>query len=176
MSEEMGSINENTNLSGDEGEEFSTDPKPSGDIISPETEERGIAEAATEETIRGQSEPLETSTVEQPQLEQTRPKKQATKTTIIKIQSSLADTSKKIEKQSTQINKINQNLQALQKQIRAGETQTGIVNQIRSQVNQIQKQISQVNKSIQKRSTGKLQSGKSKSRSKKSKTKIRSDD
>jgi hypothetical protein len=33
------------------------------------------------------------------------PKKQATNTTVMKIQSSLADTSKKIEKQSTQINK-----------------------------------------------------------------------
>ena len=166
MSEERGSINENTDLSSDEEEEVSTDPQPSGDIISPVTEERGIGEA-TEEAMREQSEPLETSTVEQPQLEQTKPKKQATKTTIMKIQSSLVDTSKKIEKQSTQINKINQNLQALQKQIRAGETQTGIVNQIRSQVNQIQKQISQVNKSIQKRSTGKLQSGKSKSSNKK---------
>jgi hypothetical protein len=171
MSEEGGNINENTNLSGDEEEEFSTDPQPSGDIISPETEERGIAEAATEETIRGQSEPLVTSTVEQPQLEQTKPKKQAINTTIMKIQSSLVDTSKKIEKQSTQINKINQNLQTLQKQIRTGETQTGIDNQIRTQVNQIQKQISQVNKSIQKRSTGKLQSGKSRSSNKKSKTK-----
>jgi small-conductance mechanosensitive channel len=166
MSEEGGNINANTNLSSDEEEELSTDLQPSGDIISPVTEE-GRIEAATEETIREQSEPLETSTVEQPQLEQTKPKKQATKTTIMKIQSSLADTSKKIEKQSTQINKINQNLQALQKQIRAGETQTGIINQIRTQVNQIQKQISQVNKSIQKRSTGKLQSGKSKSSNKK---------
>jgi septal ring factor EnvC (AmiA/AmiB activator) len=152
MSEEGGSINENTDLSSDEKEEVSTDPQPSSDIISPVTEEGGIGEAATEEAMREPDESLETSTVEQPQLEQT-PKKQATKTTIMKIQSSLADTSKKIEKQSTQINKINQNLQALQKQIRTGETQTGIVNQIRSQVNQIQKQISQVNKSIQKRST-----------------------
>jgi hypothetical protein len=74
MSEEVGNINESTNLSGDEEEELSTDPQPSGDIISPVTEEGGIAEAATEETIRGQSEPLETSTVEQPQLEQTKPK------------------------------------------------------------------------------------------------------
>ena len=42
MSEEMGSINKNTNLSSDEEEELSTDPQPTGDIISPVTEERGI--------------------------------------------------------------------------------------------------------------------------------------
>jgi hypothetical protein len=143
------------------------DNKLSSDIISPVTEEGGIEEAATEEAIREPGEPLVTSTGKQPQLEQTTPKKHATKTTIMKIQSSLVNTSKKIEKQSTQINKINQNLHALQKQIRTGETQTGIVNQIRSQVNQIQKQISQVNKSIQKRSTGKFQSSKSKSSNKK---------
>ena len=164
MSEETGSINKNTNLSSDEEEDLSTDPHPTGDIISPVPEERGI-----EEAMREQSEPLEMSTVEQPQLEHTKPKKQATKTTVMKIQSSLVDTSKKIEKQSTQINKINQNLQALQKQIRTGETQTGIVNQILSQVNQIQKQISQVHKSIQKRSPSKLQSSKSKSSNKKKK-------
>ena len=175
MSEEGGSINENTDLSSDEKEEVSTDPQPSSDIISPVTEEGGIEEAATEEAMREPGESLETSTVEQPQLERTTPRKYATKTTVMKIQSSLVDTSKKIEKQSTQINKINQNLQALQKQIITGETQTGIVNQIRSRVNQIQKQISQVNKSIRKRSAGKLQSGKSKSSNKKSKTKVRSD-
>jgi hypothetical protein len=75
MSEEMGSINKNTNLSSDEEEELSTDPQPSGDIITPVTEEGRTIEAAaaTEEAMRGQSEPLETSTVEQPQLEQTRP-------------------------------------------------------------------------------------------------------
>ena len=76
----MGSINKNTNLSSDEEEDLSTDPQPTGDIISPVTEERGI-----EEAMREQSEPLETSTVEQPQLEQTKPKKQATKTTVMKI-------------------------------------------------------------------------------------------
>ena len=44
MSEERGNINENTNLSGDEEEELSTDPQPSGDIITPVTEEVGIIE------------------------------------------------------------------------------------------------------------------------------------
>jgi hypothetical protein len=81
MSEEMGSINMNTDLSSDEEEDLSTDPQPTGDIISPVTEERGI-----EEAMREPGESLETSTIEQPQLEQTRPKKQTTKTTIIKIQ------------------------------------------------------------------------------------------
>ena len=85
MSEELGNINENTNLSGDEEEDVSTDPQPSGDIISSVTEEGGIEEAATEEAMREPSGPLETSTVEQPQLEQTTPRKQATKTTVMKI-------------------------------------------------------------------------------------------
>ncbi|HEX2306424.1 MAG TPA: hypothetical protein VHH33_09065 [Nitrososphaeraceae archaeon] len=167
MSEEGGSINENTDLSNYEKEEVSTDPQPSGDIISPVTEEGGIEEAATAEAMREPGESIETSTVEHSKLEQTTPKKQATKTTIMKIQSSLADTSKQIERQSTQINKVNQSLKALQRQMRAGMTQTEIVNQIRSQVNQIQKQISQVHKSIQKRSSGELQLGKSKSSNKK---------
>ena len=87
MSEGMGSINKNTNLSSDEEEELSTDPQPSGDIITPVTEEGGIIEAATEEAMREPGEPLETSTVEQPQLEQTRPRKHATKTTVMKIES-----------------------------------------------------------------------------------------
>ena len=86
MSEERGNINENTNLSGDEEEEVSTDLQPSSDIISPVTEEGGIEEAATEEAMREPGESLETSTVEQPQLEQTTPRKHATKTTVMKIQ------------------------------------------------------------------------------------------
>jgi hypothetical protein len=172
MSEEGERINENTNLEEElpiEHEavpESKIEPEPSEEIISPVTEEGGIEEAATE-AMRKPSESLETPTVEQLQLEQRKPKKLATKTTIMKIQSFLADISKQIEKQSTQINKINQNLQTLQKQMRAGERQTVVVNQIRSQVNQIQKQISQVHKSVQKGFTGKLQSGKNKSGNKK---------
>jgi transcriptional regulator of aromatic amino acid metabolism len=170
MSEEGEIINENTNLEEElptehEAEpEPELEPEPSGKIISPVAEEGGIEEAATEETMREPGESLKASRVEQVQLEQKKPKKRATKTTIMKIQSFLADISKQIEKQSTQINKINQNLLTLQKQMRAGERQTVIVNQIRSQVNQIQKQISQVHKSVQKASTGKLQLGKKKIR------------
>jgi len=170
MSEEGEIINENTNLEEELPTEHEAEPEPSDEIISPVTEEGGIEKVATEEAMREPGESLETSTIEQVQLEQRKPKKRATKTTIIKIQSSLADISKQTEKQSTQINKINQNLQTLQKQMRAGERQTVIVNQIRSQVNQIQKKISQVHKSVQKGSTGKLQLGKNKS-DKKKKTK-----
>ena len=46
--------------------------------------------------MREPGESLETSTIEQSQLEQTTPKKQASKTTVMKIKSSLVDTSKKI--------------------------------------------------------------------------------
>jgi small-conductance mechanosensitive channel len=145
----------NTNLSSDE-EKVS---EPESEILAPETEGgvgEGIVEAVTEEAMRGgQDEPLETSTVEQPQLElpsTQKPKKQTTKTTIMRIQKSLADASKQIEKQTNQINKINQNLQTVQKQFRTGERQTTMVNQIRSQVNRIQKQIAQVHKNVQKRS------------------------
>ncbi len=165
MSEEDGSINDLSS-----GEEVVTPtepeavpeivPEPEGEIVSPIIEEGGIDEAATEEAIRGQGEPIETSTDEQPQIAlQTKPKKQTTKT-IMKIQKSLVDASKQIEKQRSQITNISKNLETLQKQMRAGERQTEIVNQIRSQVNQIQKQVSQVQKSIQKRSTSKLQSNK----------------
>src|SRR5919106_935087 len=137
MSEEGESINENTNLSGNEEE------------VSP-----------TEEAMRGQGEPLEPSIIEQPKSElQVKPKKQSSET-IMRIQSSLADASNRIKKQTTQINKINQNLQSLQKQIKAGEKQTRIANQIRSQMNKTQKQISQVYKIAQKRSDSKLQSDK----------------
>jgi small-conductance mechanosensitive channel len=167
MSEEGEIINENTNLEEELPTEHEAEPEPSDEIISPVTEEGGIEKAATEGAMREPGESLKTSRVEQVQLEQKKPKKRATKTTIMKIQSFLADISKQIEKQSTQINKINQNLQTLQKQMKAGERQTVIVNQIRSQVNQIQKQISQVHKSVQKASTGKLQLGKNKSGNKK---------
>lgn len=169
MSEEDGSINENADFSSDEEEVTPTEPEavpelvpePEVEIISSVREEGKIEKAATEEAIRGQGEPLETSTVRQPQLAlQTKPKKQATKITIMKIQRSLADASNQIEKQTIQINKISQNLQSLQKQFKSGQGQVDIVNQIRSQANQIQKQVSQVQKSVQKRSTNKLQSSK----------------
>ncbi|HEV2877037.1 MAG TPA: hypothetical protein VGW09_07165 [Nitrososphaeraceae archaeon] len=169
MSEEGGSINENTNLSGNEEEVSPTEheavPNSASEnehkIVSPVTGEgTGIVEAATEEAMRGQDEPLEPSVIEQPQSElQVKPKKQSSKT-IMRIQSSLADASNRIKKQTTQINKINQNLQSLQKQMKAGEKQTGILNQIRSQMNKTQKQISQVYKIAQKRSDNKLQSNK----------------
>jgi hypothetical protein len=169
MSEEGGSINENTNLSGNEEEVSPTEQEAipelasesEREIISPVTGEgTGIVEAATEEAMRGQDEPLEPSTFEQPQSElQIKPKKQSSKT-IMRIQSSLADASNRIEKQTTQINKINQNLQSLQKQMKAGERQTGTINQIRSQMNKTQKQISRVYKIVQKRSNSKLRSNK----------------
>ena len=172
MSEEGGSINENTNLTND-GEKATLTPteheaaselvsESEDETVAPVTEEGevGIGETATEE-IGGQGEPLEMPEVEQPQLEpQTKPKPRQMQQTITKIQKSLADTSNQIQRQATQISKINQNLQSLQKQMRAEEKQTGTVNQIRSQVNQIQKQISQLHKSVQKRPTSKSQSGK----------------
>lgn len=165
MSEEE----ENINLEGLPTENEVSEPElgagPSEEPISPVTEEGGIEEATTEEAIRP-SEPYETATIEQPQIDR-KPKKPATKTTITKIQSSLAAATRQIEKQSDQINKINQNLQIVQKQLRAGEKQSAVANQIRSQVNQIQKQISQVNKNVQKKSTSKLQSAKKKSANKK---------
>ena len=169
MSEEGESINENINLSGNEEEVSPTEqeavPNSASDseheIVSPVTGEgTGIVEAATEEAMRGQDEPLEPSTIEQRQSElQVKPKKQSSET-IMRIQSSLADASNRIKKQTTQINKINQNLQSLQKQMKAGEKQTGIANQIRSQMNKTQKQISQVYKIAQKRFDSKLQSKK----------------
>lgn len=169
MSEEGGSINENTNLSGNEEEVSPTEQEgvpelaseSEHEIISPVTGEgTGIVEAATEEAMRGQDESLEPSNIEQPKSElQVKPKKQSSET-IMRIQSSLADASNRIKKQTTQINKINQNLQSLQKQMKAGEKQTGIANQIRSQMNKTQKQISQVYKIAQKRSDSKLQSKK----------------
>lgn len=169
MSEEGESINENTNLSGNEEEVSPTEheavPNTASEIeheiVSPVTGEgTGIVEAATEEAMRGQDKPLELSTIEQPKSElQAKPKKQSSET-IMRIQSSLADASNRIKKQTAQINKINQNLQSLQRQMKAGEKQTGIANQIRSQMNKTQKQISQVYKIAQKRSDSKLQSKK----------------
>jgi hypothetical protein len=169
MSEEGGSINENTNLSGNEEEVSPTEQEAvpntaseiEHEIVSPVTGEgTGIVEAATEEAMRGQDKPLELSTIEQPKSKlQAKPKKQSSKT-IMRIQSSLADASNRIKKQTAQINKINQNLQSLQRQMKAGEKQTGIANQIRSQMNKTQKQISQVYKIAQKRSDSKLQSKK----------------
>jgi hypothetical protein len=169
MSEEGESINENTNLSGNEEEVSPTEQEAvpytaseiEHEIVSPVTGEgTGIVEAATEEAMRGQDKPLELSTIEQPKSElQAKPKKQSSKT-IMRIQSSLADASNRIKKQTTQINKINQDLRSLQKQMKAGEKQTGIANQIRSQMNKTQKQISQVYKIAQKRSVSKLQSNK----------------
>ena len=178
MSEEGGSINENTDLSN--GDEVATPrepeavpelvPEPEVEIISSVREEGGIDEAATGEAMREQTEPIGTSTVKQPQLApQTKPKKQTTNN-LMKIESSLADASKQIEKQTIQINKINQNLQPLQKQLRVGEKQSEIVNQIRSKVYQIQKQISQAQKIIQKRSSAISQkSSKKRSKSKSNK-------
>jgi hypothetical protein len=182
MSEEGGSINENTNLSGNEEEVSPTEQEAipelasesEREIISPVTGEgTGIVEAATEEAMRGQDEPLEPSTFEQPQSElQVKPKKQSSKT-IMRIQSSLADASNRIEKQTTQINKINQNLQSLQKQMKAGERQTGTINQIRSQMNKTQKQISRVYKIVQKRSNSKLRSNKKVSSNRRKRKKIK---
>jgi hypothetical protein len=169
MSEEGESINENTNLSGNEEEVSRTEQEAvsnsasenAHEIVSPVTGEgTGIVEAATEEAMRGQDEPLEPSTIEQPKSElQAKPKKRSSKP-IMRIQSSLADASNRIKKQTTQINKINQNLQSLQKQMKAGEKQTGIVNQISSQMKKTQKQISQLYKIAQKGSDNKLQSNK----------------
>ena len=167
MSEEGGSINENTNLSGNEEEVSPTEheavPKSASEseneIVSQVTEDgTGIVEAATEEAIRGQDESLEPSNIEQPKSKlQVKPKKQSSET-IMRIQSSLADASNRIKKQTTQIKKINQYLQSLQKRMKAGERQTGTINQIRSQMNKTQKQISQVYKIVHKRSNSKLQS------------------
>jgi len=176
MSEEGGSINEKADFSSGEEEVTPTEPEavpePEVEIISSVREEGGIEEeAATEETIRGPGEPIETSADEQTQLSlETKSKKQTTKTTIVKIQTSLADASKQIENQMTQINKISQNLQSLQKQLKSEQRQSELVNQIRSQVNQIQKQVSQVQKGVQKRTSNKLRSNK-KMASNKKKTK-----
>jgi predicted RNase H-like nuclease (RuvC/YqgF family) len=175
MSEEGRSINESTNLSSDEAGLVSDSESK---ILAPVTEGgEGIVEAVTEEAMGEEGEPVETSTVEQPQIEgRIKPKLKQKQHTIMKIQKSLAYASKQIEKQTTQISKINQNLQSLQKQMRAEERQTGIVNQIRAQVNQIQKQISQVHKNVQKRSIYKLQSGKKVSSVMKKRKKNKSDD
>jgi hypothetical protein len=137
--EEEESIYDNADLSNSKEEEASTEPEikpvvvpelepePEVEIISSVTEESGVEEAA-----------------------KIKPKKR-TKSTVMKIQRSLAVTSKQIEKQTAQFNKINQNLQSLQKQFKLGQKQSEILIQIRSQINQIQRQISQVQKSIKRR-------------------------
>jgi septal ring factor EnvC (AmiA/AmiB activator) len=134
--EEEECIHDNADLSSSEEEEASTEPEikpivapelesePEVEIISSVTEESGAEEAA-----------------------KITPKKQ-TKSTVMKIQRSLADTSKQIEKQKAQFNKINQNLQSLQKEFKLGQKQSEILIQMRSQINKIQRQISQVQKSI----------------------------
>ena len=138
MSEEEESIHDNADLSNSEEEEAPTEPEiepiapelepePEVEIISSVSEESGAEEAA-----------------------KITPKKQ-TKSTIMKIQRALADTSKQIEKQTAQFNKINQNLQSLQKEFKLGQKQSEILIQMRSQINQIQRQISQVQKNIKKR-------------------------
>ena len=136
--EEEESIHDNADLSNSEEEEAPTEPEiepiapelepePEVEIISSVTEESGAEEAA-----------------------KITPKKQ-TKSTIMKIQRSLVDTSKQIEKQTAQFNKINQNLQSLQKQFKLGQKQSEILIQMHSQINKIQRQISQVQKSIKRR-------------------------
>ena len=134
--EEEESIHDNADLSSSEEEEASTEPeiKP---IVAPELEsepEVEIISSVTEES--GAEEEAKIT-----------PKKQ-TKSTVMKIQRSLADTSKQIEKQTAQFNKINQNLQSLQKEFKLGQKQSEILIQMRSQINKIQRQISQVQKSI----------------------------
>ena len=136
--EEEESIHDNADLSNSEEEEAPTEPEiepiapelepePEVEIISSVTEESGAEEAA-----------------------KITPKKQ-TKSTIMKIQRSLVDTSKQIEKQTAQFHKINQNLQSLQKELKLGQKQSEILIQMRSQINKIQRQISQVQKSIKRR-------------------------
>jgi predicted RNase H-like nuclease (RuvC/YqgF family) len=138
MSEEEESIHDNADLSNSEEEEAPTEPEiepiapelkpePEVEIISSVTEESGAEEAA-----------------------KIKPKKQ-TKSTIMKIQRSLVDTSKQIEKQTAQFNKINQNLQSLQKQFKLGQKQSEILIQMHSQINKIQRQISQIQKRIKRR-------------------------
>jgi septal ring factor EnvC (AmiA/AmiB activator) len=167
MSEEGGSINDSTNLSGHDvststptEQEAVPEPElvsePESEILAPLTEGgvgEGIVEAVTEESTGEEGEQIHLTEVEQSQLRsqtQGKPKKQV-KNTIMKIQKSLADTSKQIEKQTSQFNKINQNLQSLQKQFKSGQKQSEILIQMRSQINQIQRQISQVQKSIKRR-------------------------
>src|ERR671910_3247741 len=136
--EEEESIHDNADLSNSEEEEAPTEPEiepiapelepePEVEIISSVTEESGAEEAA-----------------------KITPKKQ-TKSTIMKIQRSLVDTSKQIEKQTAQFNKINQNLQSLQKEFKLGQKQSEILIQMRSQINKIQRQISQIQKNIKRR-------------------------
>jgi hypothetical protein len=100
--EEDESIHDNADLSNSEEEEAPTEPEiePIAPELEPESEVE-IISSVTEES--GAEEAAKIT-----------PKKQ-TKSTIMKIQRSLVDTSKQIEKQTAQFNKINQNLQSLQK-------------------------------------------------------------
>jgi uncharacterized protein HemX len=135
MSEEGGSINDSTNLSGHDvststptEQEAAPEPElvsePESEILAPLTEGgvgEGIVEAVPEEATGEEGEQIHLTEVEQSQLRpqmQGKPKKQV-KNTIMKIQKSLADTSKQIEKQTAKINKINQNLHTLQKQLKS---------------------------------------------------------
>jgi predicted RNase H-like nuclease (RuvC/YqgF family) len=160
MSEEGRSINDCTNLSGHDAssstpkeQEAVPEPElvsePESEILAPLTDGgvgEGLVEAVTAEATGEEGEQIHLTEVEQSQLgpqTQGKPKKQ-TKSTIMKIQKSLADTSKQIEKQTAQFNKINQNLHTLQKELKSEQKQSEILIQMRSQINQIQRQISQV--------------------------------
>src|SRR5918998_3892444 len=139
MSEEEESIHDNADLSNSEEEEAPTEPEIEP-VVAPELEpepEVEIISSVTEESRADEAAKI-------------KPKKQ-TKSTIMKIQRSLVDTSKQIEKQTAQFNKINHNLQSLQKQFKLGQKQSEILIQMHSQINRIQRQISQVQKSIKRR-------------------------
>ena len=136
--EEEEGIHDNADLSNSEEEEAPTEPEiePKAPELEPEAEVE-IISSVTEESGADEAAKI-------------KPKKQ-TKSTIMKIQRSLIDTSKQIEKQTAQFNKINQNLQSLQKQFKLGQKQSEILIQMHSQINRIQRQISQVQKSIKRR-------------------------
>ena len=114
MSEEGRSINDCTNLSGHDAssstpkeQEAVPEPElvsePESEILAPLTDGgvgEGLVEAVTEEATGEEGEQIHLTEVEQSQLgpqTQGKPKKQ-TKSTIMKIQKSSADTSKQIEK------------------------------------------------------------------------------
>ena len=136
--EEEEGIHDNADLSNSEEEEAPTEPEiePIAPELEPEAEVE-IISSVTEESRADEAAKI-------------KPKKQ-TKSTIMKIQRSLVDTSKQIEKQTAQFNKINHNLQSLQKQFKFGQKQSEILIQMHSQINRIQRQISQVQKSIKRR-------------------------
>lgn len=95
MSEEEEGIHDNADLSNSEEEEAPTEPEiePKAPELEPEAEVE-IISSVTEESGADEAAKI-------------KPKKQ-TKSTIMKIQRSLIDTSKQIEKQTAQFNKINQ--------------------------------------------------------------------